>query len=241
MEYQILNAGDSAVCVEFGKKIDDAVNARVNSLHQILLKRQIKGVIESIPTFRSLLVCYDPVKLKYKKLVRILESCIAQIRVEENAEKRIVEIPVCYEAQFAPDMENVTAHTGLSAEEVIALHCGRDYRIHMLGFLPGFPYLGGMDERLVTPRLKTPRTRIEPGSVGIGGSQTGVYPLASPGGWQLIGKTPLVLYDPQRDNPILYEAGDYIRFVRISAEQFEEQRKKEQEAYAGRRAGKGRV
>lgn len=219
-DYRILNAGDGAVCVEFGQQIDDAVNARVNGLYQKLFSHPIAGVTESIPTFRSLLVCYDPLRIRYGKLIRLLKKYAADIPDVVEGEKHVVEIPVCYEAEYAPDMGHVTSHTGLSAEEVIALHCGRDYRIHMLGFLPGFPYLGGMDERLATPRLKSPRTRIEAGSVGIGGSQTGIYPLPSPGGWQLIGRTPLKLYDPQRDKPVLYKAGDYIRFVQISKEQF---------------------
>ena len=131
-----------------------------------------------------------------------------------------MKIPVCYGGDFGPDLSDVAEHAGMSAEEVIAIHSGHDYLIDMLGFLPGFAYLGGLDERLHTPRLATPRTRIEPGAVGIGGAQTGIYPLASPGGWRIIGRTPVRPYDPDRESPILYAAGDYLRFVPITPQEF---------------------
>ena len=131
-------------------------------------------------------------------------------------------IPVCYDGEFAPDMEDVCAHTGLQREQVIRLHTSRDYLIYMLGFLPGFPYLGGMDERIEAPRLETPRTLIPAGAVGIGGKQTGIYPLASPGGWRLIGRTPIKVYDPDREEPILYKSGDYIRFYPITEEEYKD-------------------
>lgn len=130
------------------------------------------------------------------------------------------EIPVCYDDCFALDMGNVCEHSHLTRQEVIERHSGRDYLIYMLGFLPGFAYLGGMDESLATPRLDSPRSEIFEGAVGIGGEQTGIYPVASPGGWQLIGKTPLKVYDKERENPILYSAGDYIRFVPVDLDEF---------------------
>jgi KipI family sensor histidine kinase inhibitor len=135
--------------------------------------------------------------------------------------KKVYEIPVCYGGAYGPDIETIASHAGLSVEEVIRIHASRDYLIYMLGFLPGFCYLGGLDERIHTPRLSNPRIKISAGSVGIGGSQTGIYPLDSPGGWQLMGMTPVKTYDPSRDTPILVEAGDYIRFVPIDEAEFQ--------------------
>lgn len=218
----ILTAGDSAVTVEFANEISPDINRRVIAFGRALAKKKIKGVLEFIPTFRSVTVFYDPCLISYGRLCKLL------MRMAENTEaigedtKRVFYIPVCYEEAYAPDMHTVMEHTGLSRQSIIELHSGRDYLIYMLGFLPGFAYLGGLDERLHTPRLATPRTRIEAGSVGIGGSQTGIYPLDSPGGWQLIGKTPVRPYEERRENPILYRAGDYIRFVPIKEKEYQE-------------------
>ena len=154
-----------------------------------------------------------------------LKKELSGISVEESAGQEtphhVVEIPVCYGGSYGEDLKDVAAHAGLTEEEVIKLHSSVDYNIYMLGFLPGFPYLGGLDPKLFTPRLDNPRTKIPEGSVGIGGEQTGIYPLESPGGWRLIGRTPLKLYDPDREQPFLYQAGDYIRFVPITAEEYE--------------------
>ena len=138
----------------------------------------------------------------------------------EASESRIFEIPVCYGGEYGPDLQNIADLAGLTPEEVIKIHSSEDYLIYMLGFLPGFSYLGGLDERIHTPRLANPRIRIPAGSVGIGGSQTGIYPLDSPGGWQLLGMTPVKTYDPGREVPILFEAGDYIRFVPVTEEEY---------------------
>lgn len=218
---KILAAGDQALVVEFGNAIDEKLNKRVQLLNKNIEETGVKGVIETVPTFRSLMVIYDPAAVSFEKLKKILEDMPADGSKEEKEEKRTIEIPVCYGGEFGEDLPDVAAYTGLSEEEVIRLHSGREYNIYMLGFLPGFPYLGGLDKRIYTPRLQNPRTRIPAGSVGIGGEQTGIYPLDSPGGWRLIGRTPLKLYDPDREEPFLYQAGDYIRFVPITKEEYE--------------------
>lgn len=219
---RILAEGDQALIVEFGNAIDEKLNQRVQLLNKKIEEMEVKGIVETVPTFRSLMVTYDPAKVSFEKLKKILEGLPADGGAAEKEERRVVEIPVCYGGEFGEDLPDVAAHTGLTEEEVIRLHSSKEYNIYMLGFLPGFPYLGGLDERLHTPRLKNPRTRIPAGSVGIGGEQTGIYPLDSPGGWRLIGRTPLKLYDPNREEPFLYQAGDYIRFVPITKEEYEE-------------------
>ena len=180
----------------------------------------IKGVTEYIPTFCSVSVLYDCTEISAKKLKNTLAKILKNIKVASSRKARLFEIPVCYDDCFALDMGNVCEHSHLTRQEVIERHSGRDYLIYMLGFLPGFAYLGGMDESLATPRLDSPRSEIFEGAVGIGGEQTGIYPVASPGGWQLIGKTPLKVYDKERENPILYSAGDYIRFVPVDLDEF---------------------
>lgn len=217
---RILPSGDLALVVEFGNEISTACNGRVRQLNQRLRKNEIKGIIETVPTFRSLLVYYNPSIITYKKLCKYIKSVSKEegdIGVKTN---RIIEIPVCYGGQYGIDLIEVAKHVGMSEAEVIQIHSGVDYLIYMLGFLPGFPYLGGLDHRLVTPRLPNPRTSIPARSVGIAGEQTGVYPVESPGGWRLIGRTPLKLYDSGREKPTLYEAGDFIRFQPIDEAEF---------------------
>lgn len=219
-ELRILPAGDAALVAEFGNEISTACNARVRLLNENLKRSKIRGIVETVPTYRSLLIYYDPLIISYKKLCACIRSASGRKGDMKADAKRIVEIPVCYGGQYGEDLAAVANHTGMREAEVIRLHSGRDYLIYMMGFLPGFPYLGGMDPRLSTPRLSNPRISIPAGSVGIGGEQTGVYPLASPGGWRLIGRTPLRLYDSEREQPTLYQAGDYIRFKPIDEEEY---------------------
>lgn len=228
---RIMPAGDCAVVVEFSNGINEKINNIIKNYVNNLKEKKINGINEIVPTFRSVLVQYDPRFVQYEPLLDVLREVLDMPRKEEEQTRRIVEIPVCYEGEYAPDIEYVAEHAGLSVNEVIQIHSSKEYLIYMLGFQPGFPYLGGLDERLFTPRLAVPRIKLRAGSVGIGGEQTGLYPLESPGGWQLIGTTPVKAYNPKKENPIPYEAGDYIKFTPISVEEFkeiEELEKKEQ-------------
>ncbi len=218
---RFLPCGDSALTVEFGSEISPEINKRIKSFTDSVELHAVSGVLDVIPTYRSATIVYDPARISGSRLTKKLRKYLTFDDAGKAAEKIVHLLPVCYEGDFAPDIDNVIRHTGLSRDEVVSLHAGTDYLIYMLGFLPGFPYLGGLDARLHTPRLEQPRTRIEPGSVGIGGKQTGVYPLASPGGWQLIGRTPVKPYDPDREKPILYQAGEYIRFFPVTEAQYE--------------------
>lgn len=217
---RILTAGDSSLMVEFGREISPEINKKITATVALMREQHIEGVVDVIPAFCSLLINYDPRVTTYEELKsRML--CLVKMDIKSGAEKKkIYEIPVCYGGEYGPDIANIAAHAGLSEEEVIQIHSSRDYLIYMLGFLPGFCYLGGLDERIHTPRLANPRIKINAGSVGIGGSQTGIYPLDSPGGWQLMGMTPVKTYDPAREVPILVQAGDYIRFVPVDEAEY---------------------
>lgn len=219
---EILRSGDCALVAEFGKEIDEHTNALVHALDRAVRDKGIFGVRECVPTFRSLTVLFDPMLISGDRLEKKLLRLCKTLSAETQTQKTVVEVPVLYNGE---DLQDVADYAKLSVEEVVRLHAGRDYRIYMLGFLPGFVYLGGMDERIFCPRLTTPRTRIHAGAVGIGGEQTGIYPLPSPGGWRLIGTTPVRPYDAARTPPVLFSAGEYIRFVPIDEPAFDEIRK----------------
>lgn len=220
MKHSFLQNGDTAITVCFENEISKEVNGFVTSFTCAVEQKSIKGVIELIPAFNSVTVLYDSTVTSAGTLKIKLERIIKKLGNSQQSSAVLYKIPVCYEEKFSPDMKNVEAHTGLSREEIIEIHSSTDYLIYMLGFLPGFAYLGEMDKRLATPRLDSPRVEISRGAVGIGGEQTGIYPVASPGGWQLIGRTPVLVYDRERENPILYKSGDYIRFVPITRNEY---------------------
>ena len=204
--------------IEFGSEIDPEVNALVHRAAAAIERAQLDGVIELVPTYRSLMLHYDPSQTRQDTL----QQAILSLDMEETGASgghRVVEIPTLYGDEYGPDIGFVAENAGLAESEVIRIHSGADYLVYAMGFSPGFPYLGGLDPRLNTPRLKTPRTLISAGSVGIAETQTGAYPVASPGGWQLIGRTPLKLFDPDSDPPTVINAGDRVRFVPLADEE----------------------
>ncbi len=221
--------GDRAVLAELGDFIEEPVNRRVMELNRKINTYHMKGILETVPAFCSVLVLYDPLITDYDAVAQVLLRLGNDLDEKQDGEGKLVEIPVCYRGSFGPDLSFVARHGGISEDEVVKIHSGRDYRIYMLGFLPGFPYLGGLDERIHTPRLSSPRTRIPAGSVGIGGEQTGIYPMESPGGWQLIGRTPYRLFQVEEGWKTLYEAGDSIRFVPISQKEFDKISREQEE------------
>lgn len=222
METKYLLAGDKAIVVEFGDIIDEDINRKViNLMKNIESSSLINSIYEMIPTYRSLMIIYNPLKITFNDLINSVKNIEFNLKILDKSEKNIIKIPVLYGNDFGPDIDTVAKHNGLSIEDVIRLHSEAEYLVYMLGFTPGFTYLGGMNSKLETPRLANPRVKIPEGSVGIAGKQTGVYPIESPGGWQLIGRTPIKLYDPKRENPILLKAGDYVKFTPITKDEFD--------------------
>lgn len=221
-EVRYLVSGDSSVCVEFGNEISPDINRKIRAFKIAVEKSGIPGIVETVPTYRSLLVHYKPEVIGYKAITEKFKSLMGTLDNIEIPPPTVIEIPVLYGGEMGPDIENVASHNGKTVEEVIKIHTSQEYLIYMIGFVAGFPYLGGMSKEIATPRLKEPRVKIDGGSVGIAGEQTGIYPLDSPGGWQLIGRTPLKLYDAEREKPVLLEAGQYIKFRSISQKEFDE-------------------
>jgi inhibitor of KinA len=214
----ISEAGDRALVVDLGDTIDPETNDRVRSLMLAVEGMDVPGISDLVPSYRSLLIAYDPTLTDHDKLVDIVTLADANLDAAQIDSPRVVTLPTLYGGERGPDLDYVAERAGISVAEVIDLHSCVDYRVYMIGFAPGFPYLGGLSEKLATPRLSTPRIRIPAGSVGIAEAQTGVYPSASPGGWQLIGRTPVPLFEPDRQPPSLVVAGDYIKFSAIGTE-----------------------
>lgn len=217
---QIKITGDTSVAVVFGNEISTDINTRIRAFDEALAEEQIDGVYETVPTYCSLTIHYAPEKIRYEALQEKLGTLLAVSHKAQKLNTIVMEIPVVYGGEYGPDLETVAAHNGMSPEDVIRIHSGAEYLIYMLGFTPGFSYMGGMDESIATPRLKTPRVLIPAGSVGIAGKQTGIYPIDSPGGWQLIGRTPVKLYDAHRDTPILLDAGLHVKFIPIDEAEY---------------------
>ena len=213
MKPRLLAMGDSALLVKFGEEIDPAINQRVHELDALLRADQIAGVIETVPAYATLLLHYDPLILTYAQVLEWVNIELAKVKSDVHRKPRRIEVPVQYGGEHGPDLDFIASLHHISIQEVISLHTGREYSVYMMGFTPGFAYMGKLDDMLATPRLETPRIRVAAGSVGIAGSQTGIYPIDSPGGWRLIGRTSLPLFDLASDTPFLFSPGDTVHFV----------------------------
>lgn len=220
-EPKFLPAGDLAVSVELGDEISREVNARVLALEYLIQQKALAGVVETVPSFRSLLVYYDPLVVGYEELTAALRVLLSQARSDVLPPARTVEIPCCYGGDLGFELDAAAARLGLTPEEVVGLHAGADYHVYFVGFTPGLPYMTGMPDRLTIPRLETPRTRTPAGSVGIGGVQCCIYSVESPGGFWVLGRTPLRLYDPTTLDLILLQAGDRVRFRPVDRSEFD--------------------
>ncbi len=240
--YEITRLGEQALLIRFGRRIEADTYERVLQLDRSLREHPFPGLIETVLTYAAVAVYYDPwfiyrhtdrdqapyefVSAYVRKLIDGLSDSGESIQASSL---RI--IPVCYGGEYGPDLAAVAAHHRLSETEVIELHIAPEYQVYMIGFLPGFPYMGGLSERLATPRLNTPRLSVPAGSVGIAGTQTGIYPLGSPGGWQLIGRTPLSLFQPNAELPSFLQAGDRVKFMAIGPEEYEQMRAEQEKLH----------
>jgi len=214
--------GDRALLVRFGDTIDLNINSKVHALCRAIEEAKVYGVEECVPAYASLLVYYNPLKTSYERLVfqlKDLEPRLEKIGAKMRGLKIVV--PVVYGGKFGPDLHNVAKYHNLTEKEVIRIHSETEYAVFMIGFVEGFPYMSKVPGAIATPRLDTPRLKIPAGSVGIAGNQTGIYPCESPGGWQIIGRTPLTLFNPYAKQPALFKPGDHVKFKSITVKEFE--------------------
>lgn len=219
--FHVTPFGDRGLRIQFGDAISPETNQRIRSFTVLLEKENIPGVEEWIPAYTALTVFYDPYVVKFTEMKQVLldlYECLPQVALPPA---QVIHIPTRYGAEKGPDLADVAKHNGLDEQTVVEIHSRTPYLIYMMGFTPGFPYLGGMSRRIATPRLPKPRPKIPAGSVGIAGEQTGIYSMETPGGWRIIGQTPVKLYDPEKTPPVLLKAGNYIQFVPISDDEFD--------------------
>ena len=227
--YKIFFIGDSVATIDFGNIINEEINKKAIAIFHYLSEHPLAGMVEALPAYSSVTIYFDvpllrkkisPQKKVSEWITKELHKLMLSDFATEDAEKSLVRIPVCYEKQFADDLQWIADQKNVSTEQVIRLHNSKQYRVYMLGFLPGFAYMGEVDEQIAVPRKPQPQP-IWAGSVGIAGRQTGLYPLNSPGGWQIIGRTPLRMFDKDRDELCLIKAGDYVEFYSITEDEFE--------------------
>jgi inhibitor of KinA len=219
---RFLPAGDLAVCVELGEEISVEVNTRVRALEFLIQQKGLTGVVETVPAYSSLLVYYDPRAVGYDALCAAITELVPQATTAVLPPARTVELPCCYaDPQLGFDLATAASRLELSTDELVRLHAGAEYLVYFIGFTPGLPYMTGMPDRINIPRLDTPRTKTPPGSVGIGGIQCCIYSVESPGGFWILGRTPVPLYDPTASEPTLLRPGDRVRFRPIERPEFD--------------------
>jgi KipI family sensor histidine kinase inhibitor len=214
--------GDRGLLLEFGDEISAEINEKVRKMALATQAEPLEGIIEVVPTYRSLLVLYNPLVIPLEELKKRLKQLEAGLKEISFPDSKLTRIPVLYGGTYGPDLGKVAEYVRLAVEEVIRLHCSKPYFIYMIGFMPGFPYMGELPEALVTPRLKTPRLIVPAGSVAIAQRQTGIYSMESPGGWQILGRTPVRLFHPEREPPALLRMGDLVQFYPITEREFHE-------------------
>ena len=214
--------GDRALLVKFGDTIDLDINRKVHALSKVVEEARIHGAEECVPTYASLLVYYNPLKTTYERMVSTLKDLETKLdEYSANMKTRAIIVPTVYGGSFGPDLADVAGYHKLTEAEAIRLHSETEYVVYMIGFIAGFPYMGKVSEAIATPRLENPRLKIPAGSVGIAGNQTGIYPCESPGGWRIIGRTPLTLFNPLEPQPALFQPGDRVRFKPISEKEYQ--------------------
>jgi inhibitor of KinA len=221
MNVRFLHAGDTALVVEFGDRIDHVLSDRVLRLRASIRASRTPGIIETVPTFRSLLVLYDPLTIGTEHLITSIEALLDEGARQARSGK-LWRLPACYDLSHAPDLPEVAERTGLSPEEIVRVHSETDFYVYMMGFAPGHPYMGDLPDSLALPRRKDPRVKVPTGSIAISGNLSVIYPIESPGGWHLIGASPIRLFDSDAAQPSLLSPGDKVRFSRIGAVEFSE-------------------
>lgn len=219
-DIQLQPMGDAAVRVAFGRVISDEVHRKVRTFCAAMEKSALPGLLEWVPAYAAVTVYYDPWYVRYEEVLQHIHQIWEKKDDIALSPGKTWVLPVCYEGEFGSDLNDTAAYTGLDVKELVARHTAPSYTVYMIGFTPGFPYLGGMDSSIEAPRLENPRSAVPAGAVGIAGSQTGVYSLKSPGGWRIIGRTPVKLYDRLSDTPVFLQAGDRIRFKAVTSEEY---------------------
>lgn len=214
--------GDRALLLEFGDEISIEINEKVRRMTLAIQAGVIEGIVEKVPTYRSLLIIYNPFIINIEDLKKRLDWMEEALGQSPFPEPKLTRIPVVYGGSYGPDLDYAAKFCQITPEEAVRLHCSKPYHIYMIGFMPGFPYMGELPEALITPRLKTPRLSVPAGSVAIAQRQTGIYSMESPGGWQIIGRTPVQLFDPEKEPAALLQMGDVVQFFPISEKQFKE-------------------